>query len=339
MTTQTETDGLLGVVDVPVMGLPVNVTRVYVLEGTRGPILVDAGWNDEAAWQALSNGLTSLGLDIGSTEGIIVTHHHPDHAGLAGRIQEESGAWVAMHEHDAALINEMRATESMESHLSWEIANLGSAGAPQTALDAYGDCGGSYSMAVPTAQVDRYLHDGDTIKSIAGNLTALWLPGHTRGHMGVVLEKQRMIFTGDHVLSKTSPHVGEFVFPVDEHRLLRRYLESLNAIQGMVRDGYSVHPAHESVQINWDNRIDEIADHHHQRLGNLRAIVADGKPRTLWQIAEAMTWAVPWKDIPALGWQLALSECSAHLSYLLDTAEVVANPPGDGPATFVVQNA
>ena len=34
----------------------------------------------------------------------MVTHIHPDHYGLAGRIREASGAWVALHPADAALI-------------------------------------------------------------------------------------------------------------------------------------------------------------------------------------------------------------------------------------------
>ncbi|SEM03306.1 MBL fold metallo-hydrolase [Rhodococcus maanshanensis] len=339
MTISTGNDGLLGVIDVPVMSLPINATRVYLIEGVHGPILIDAGWDDETAWQALSSGLASLGLNIGNTEGIILTHHHPDHSGLAGRIQEASGAWIAMHELDADLMEGMRTTESHDSHLSWELDNLASAGAPRSALDSYSDCGGSYSMAIPTAEVDRRLRNGDTIATAAGDLTALWLPGHTHGHMGALMEKQRMVFTGDHVLSRTSPHVGEFVFPVDEHRLLHRYLESLSTIRELVRDGYSLRPAHEAIEINWDTRIDEIVDHHHRRLDNLRAVITDGHPRSLWQIAESMTWATRWEDIPPLGWQLALSECSAHLTYLIDIGEVTANTSDDGPSTFITRNS
>ena len=27
----------------------------------------------------------------------MVTHIHPDHYGLAGRVREESGAWIGLH--------------------------------------------------------------------------------------------------------------------------------------------------------------------------------------------------------------------------------------------------
>ncbi|MCZ4278766.1 MAG: MBL fold metallo-hydrolase [Rhodococcus sp. (in: high G+C Gram-positive bacteria)] len=338
MTTSPKFGGILGTVDVPVMGLPVSTTRVYVIDGLQGPILVDAGWDDEAAWQVLSNGLMSLGLNISDTEGVLLTHHHPDHSGLAGRIQAASGAWVAMHSIDAELMDEMRSTASLDSHLSWELENLASAGAPPAALEKYAHDGGSYSMAVPSATVDRHLSDGEAIKTAAGDLTCLWLPGHTHGHMGALMEKHQMVFTGDHVLSKTSPHVGEFVFPIDEHRLLKHYLGSLQIVQNLVRAGYTLHPAHENSDINWDRRIDELTSHHHHRLDNLRSVLADDTPRTLWELAEQMTWAIPWVEIPPLGWQLALSECSAHVSYLLDTAHVTTVTANGRPLTFTTSS-
>ena len=36
----------------------------------------------------------------------MVTHIHPDHYGLAGRVREISDAWIALHPADAALIHD-----------------------------------------------------------------------------------------------------------------------------------------------------------------------------------------------------------------------------------------
>ena len=36
----------------------------------------------------------------------MVTHIHPDHYGLAGRIREASGAWISLHPADAELIDD-----------------------------------------------------------------------------------------------------------------------------------------------------------------------------------------------------------------------------------------
>ena len=35
---------------------------------------------------------------------VVVTHIHPDHYGLAGRVREASGAWIGLHPADAALL-------------------------------------------------------------------------------------------------------------------------------------------------------------------------------------------------------------------------------------------
>ena len=36
----------------------------------------------------------------------MVTHIHPDHYGLAGRIREASGGWISLHPADARLIHD-----------------------------------------------------------------------------------------------------------------------------------------------------------------------------------------------------------------------------------------
>ena len=46
--------------------------------------------------------LAVAGYAIGDVQGVLVTHIHPDHYGLAGRIRETSGAWIALHPADAA---------------------------------------------------------------------------------------------------------------------------------------------------------------------------------------------------------------------------------------------
>ena len=86
--------------------LPNNSLRyvfVYLFETERGAYLVDAGWNTEDAYAALTAGLAVAGYAIGDVRGVLVTHIHPDHYGLAGRIREASGAWIALHPADAAL--------------------------------------------------------------------------------------------------------------------------------------------------------------------------------------------------------------------------------------------
>jgi glyoxylase-like metal-dependent hydrolase (beta-lactamase superfamily II) len=95
-------------VPVPIPGNPLGYTLIYAIESPAGPVLIDAGWNDPESWLALRDGLGAVGMDIRDVRGVVVTHFHPDHAGLAGQVREESGAWIAMHEADVALVELIR---------------------------------------------------------------------------------------------------------------------------------------------------------------------------------------------------------------------------------------
>ena len=97
-----------GVWSIPVP-LPNNSLRyvlVYLFETERGAYLIDAGWNTDDAYQALEAGLATAGYAMTDVRGVLVTHIHPDHYGLAGRIRNASGAWVALHPEDARLVHD-----------------------------------------------------------------------------------------------------------------------------------------------------------------------------------------------------------------------------------------
>src|SRR4051795_11896084 len=71
---------------VPFPDNPLGYTLVYALEtAAGGPVLVDAGWDDPASLAALERGLAAIGTAVSDVRGVLVTHHHPDHHGLAGR--------------------------------------------------------------------------------------------------------------------------------------------------------------------------------------------------------------------------------------------------------------
>ncbi len=93
-------------IPVPLPNNSLRYVLVYLFETDRGPYLVDAGWNTDDAFGALSSGMEEAGCNIGDVQGVMVTHIHPDHYGLAGRIREASGAWISLHPADAELIHD-----------------------------------------------------------------------------------------------------------------------------------------------------------------------------------------------------------------------------------------
>ena len=91
-------------IPVPIPDNPLRYVLVYAFELDNGVAIVDAGWNTEDAWTALNNGLVEAGGSINDVQAVLVTHIHPDHYGLAGRVREESGAWIGLHPDDAEML-------------------------------------------------------------------------------------------------------------------------------------------------------------------------------------------------------------------------------------------
>ena len=92
-------------IPVPIPDNPLRYVLVYAFELDGGGVaMVDAGWNTEDAWAALSDGLAAAGGSVSDVRAVLVTHIHPDHYGLAGRVREASGAWIGLHPADAAML-------------------------------------------------------------------------------------------------------------------------------------------------------------------------------------------------------------------------------------------
>ena len=102
-------------IPVPIPWSPLGCTLAYLIESSAGPVLVDAGWDHPDSWQALVAGLGGAGTTVADLYGVLVTHHHRDHLGLAARIREESGAWVALHPADTAVLRRLRDDQATAS--------------------------------------------------------------------------------------------------------------------------------------------------------------------------------------------------------------------------------
>lgn len=87
-------DGVLRVA-VPMPG-PLRQVNAYVFQEADGISVVDPGprtGTNEALWNDL---LQDWGLDWRQVRQVVVTHHHPDHYGLSGWMQEQAGCPVFM---------------------------------------------------------------------------------------------------------------------------------------------------------------------------------------------------------------------------------------------------
>ncbi|WP_260115377.1 MBL fold metallo-hydrolase [Paenibacillus hexagrammi] len=96
LTTIEHSDDILQV-KVP-LPFPLRWVNSYLVRGSAGWTLIDPGLRTpeaEALWHAV---LQERGIAFEHIEQVVLTHHHPDHYGLAGWFQERTGAPVLLSE-------------------------------------------------------------------------------------------------------------------------------------------------------------------------------------------------------------------------------------------------
>ncbi|TGZ18361.1 MBL fold hydrolase [Streptomyces sp. S816] len=321
---------------VPIPDNPLGYTLVYVVDTDRGPVLVDTGWDDPGSWDVLVAGLDACGTGVSEVTGVVVTHHHPDHHGLCGRVREASGAWVAMHAADAAIVRRTREARP-ERWYAYMAAKLTAAGAPreQVAPLRAAAAGGRELPRFSPAPPDREIVPGELLDLPGRRLRAIWTPGHTPGHVCLHLEEEHpgelpgrgRLFSGDHMLPGITPHIGLYEDPDDATVTdpLGDYLDSLERVGRL--GPAEVLPAHRHAFTDAPARVRELLDHHEERLRGLLALLA--VPLTPWQLAERMRWNRPWADIPPASRTIAVSEAESHLRHLFKRGRVEPVPGSD----------
>ncbi|WP_327089700.1 MBL fold metallo-hydrolase [Nonomuraea sp. NBC_01738] len=299
-------------IPVPIPINPLRYVLVYALELPDGVVIIDAGWNTDEAYIALADGLRIAGYELTDVKGVLVTHIHPDHYGLAGRIRETSGAWIALHPADASLLHDRYDDSAIESLIRRERQVLVRSGVPELTLDELAGASMMIRHMVSMAKPDRLVEDGEELGLPGWDLRALWTPGHSPGHLCFVDTGRRILFSGDHVLAKITPIVA--VHPQSGPNPLADYLDSLESVRKWDVD--EVLPAHEYRFLELAERVDYVMAHHHERLAEIEVVLAGSTGATCWDIATLLTWSRPWETIPPFMRRSANNETLAHLVWL-----------------------
>lgn len=307
---------------------PLGYTLVYLFETASGPVIVDNGWDDPRAWDALVAGVAETGHDIADVYGVLLTHVHPDHHGLSARVRETSGAWLAMHPEDAWVVSMRRSTD--DSWLLQTAAIMLAAGATEAEVADLPDLATLHkhrpaAPALPT----RLFADGDVVDVPGWTIRAIWTPGHSPGHTCFAVEGHDLLLSGDHVLPRISPHIGLYDEATDADPL-GDYLASLAKLRD--EKVAEVLPAHVARFTSLAARVEELAEHHEERLTHVLDLLKDG-PLTTWEVTARMPWNRRWDDIVPFMKRVALGEAVAHLRHLERRGQV-AQVAGGWPTSY-----
>lgn len=314
-------------IDVP---FNVRYVFVYLYKIQEYFILFDAGL-DMGNWvDIFFDCLKNLDVNPQHIKYCFISHNHLDHIGLIeGLRQKNPPIKILMHD----ITNQKLRWESNPKNAeelkkeTEETVNLmlqyGLSKNEGTLLT-------NYFLKWPRMKTyskpDVILHDGDeiTIDGTNTKLKVIWTPGHSLGHICLFDTKRRYLFSGDHILSRITPHIGIFIVnkiikeQYSEYNftnILDLYLNSLERIKRLAPK--IIFPAHQEIIRDPLKRIEEIQAHHAHRLSEISDLIKDN-PKTPYEISKAHFGA----DLDEINSFLALSEVLAHLRYLLDKGQV-----------------
>ncbi len=307
-------------VPVPIPRNPLRYVLCYLFETSSGPVLVDPGWPASDSWDALVAGLASIGADVADTHGVLVTHAHLDHHGLANQVRARSGCWVAMHPAEARHIATIRDVAAVAALNARWMSRCGVPPAEQAAMVMAPERVRDLVDIVP----DRLLEDHDPAGIPGWQVTALWTPGHTPGHLCYLVGEADVLLTGDHLLPRITPNISSYG---DDDEPLDDYLGALDLLR-QYEDREAL-PGHEYRFRGISGRADRIQRHHQERMREVLKQVAEQPGAPVWDIAIALSWSRSWAETTGFLRRAALAETLAHLRSLSRAG--LAGPAGSDP--------
>jgi len=279
----------------------------YSIRTDTGAIVVDLGWDSDDSWEAFLLGLGRAELELDDVVGVVVTHVHPDHVGLAARVRKHGNAWIAGHHAEQA--NILRTATERQRRVEHIVGWLHECGVPAEHADELTKDTVALSDAFPPIEFDFTLTHGELVPDSDGQLRALHTPGHTPGHLCYAAEKQKLYFAGDHLLPRVTPNVSRR--PGSLPNPLGTYLSSI-ADTGSLGDDVLVLPGHEWPFDRASHRASVIEAHVRERTREIVGVLDEG-PKNAWDIAVRLSWSRPFELLNIRGKRQALGETQAHL--------------------------
>ena len=303
-------------IEIPLRNSPLKALNSYVVKGGERTLVIDTGWNREECLNAMHAGLTTLGVNLRSTD-FFITHMHSDHLGLLPALRTDaSSAYLSGADAD-------RFNSGIPIDEFAQFARLN--GFPEDELEATLRSHAGFRFRAKQRMDFQTLKEGDILRVGDYQFTCVETPGHSWGHMCLYEPRRRILVAGDHILGDISPNIQLWS---DEWNPLKAYLCSLDKVSGL--DFELVLPGHRGLLRNAQERIRELKRHHQERLEEITRILKMGGMNAF-EIGARMTWDIvydSWDTFPISQKWFAIGEVLAHLRYL-DEEGIIQKQPQD----------
>jgi len=296
-------------INLPLPQNPLRSLTSYLVKGKGRDrnLLIDTGFNHPETESALMNALKELNVRLEKTD-LLITHSHSDHSGLAGKLKNEYNT-VYSSSRECVLLRDYAG----EHYWKELVKNQRLMGFPYDFLhtDHPGYCNKN------EIQYDRESKDpGDALTVGEYEFEVIDFSGHTPGQIGLYEKKHKLLFSGDHLLSKITPTLEFWNL---DYNSLGTYLNNLKKMNDFDVD--YLFTAHREFIPNMRERVGQMLEHHDARLNRSLEIISE-KPSNVWTVASGITWSYLGGNFtkfpPPQQW-FAANETLTHLEHLFHT--------------------
>lgn len=297
--------------------------NVYALDEGESWTIVDTGIHSRrsvALWEQVLAGP----LQGKPVSRVILTHHHPDHVGMAGWLMQRFGAELVttrtawLMARMLILDEEERPTEAALRH--WRRAGMDPAIYEARKNDR------PYNFADVCAPLPvgyTRLKQGDTFRAAGRSWDVHIGNGHAPEHLTLWSRDDNLVIAGDQIISSISPNIGVYATE-PEADPVADWLEACARLSGLAHEEHLVLSGHKTPFTGLPIRLRQLIENHHGALARLLAHLDTPKP------ASACFAPLFKRKVDGGIYGLALVEAVAHLNHLYQLGEVTRSLRDDG---------
>lgn len=149
---------------------------------------------------------------------------------------------------------------------------------------------------------DTEIGDGWKLRTAEFELSALHTPGHASNHLCYLLDRQRTLFSGDHIMSGSTVVIA----PPDGD--MAAYMQALGRLETLKPPVLSIVPGHGDVIDDPGAKIGEYISHRNVREAAIHAALSECGRATVEEIVAAV-----YTDVPEILHPVARYSVWAHL--------------------------
>ncbi len=296
--------------------------NVYALDDGDGWTVIDTGFSSKRS-KSIWDSLLAGPLGGKPVTRLIVTHHHPDHVGLAGWFVDRGAAlWMP---RVAYLMARMLTLDVQTTHDAASLDFYTRNGMdPAILAKRKAERPFNFADAVdPVPLGYRRLTEGEVIRMGGRDWDVRMGNGHAPEHATFWSRDDAVVIGGDQLLPSISPNLG--VYPTEpEADPVTDWLDSCERLQVFATPGQLVLGGHKTPFTGLPTRLTQLIDNHHGALSRLWDHLAE--PR---RGGECFTPLFK-REIGEGVYGMALVETIAHLNHLHQAGKIERWQADDG---------